>query len=151
MTIFREFASVMQDGGRVLLTTLRMGWVVYLLACISLLGIWVAVKTPAPSRTPDEIAARQERQAQKHQAEDKQTGLKQLLCEEARACKKYSEARLECATAGSLKTCLRIKMGEDWSYADYCSGYDLGAPAVGPLSPDTPNTVECFFLSLGIK
>jgi hypothetical protein len=38
---------------------------------------------------------------------------KRLLCEQVAACKKYSEARLECAAAGNLKTCLRIKMGDD--------------------------------------
>ncbi len=69
------------------------------------------------------------------------------LCHAAAACKKYSEPRLECATAGNFKTCLRIKMGNDASYSGMCSGYDEGAPAV-PLPPETPNAVACFFRNL---
>jgi hypothetical protein len=38
---------------------------------------------------------------------------KLALCHQAAACKKYSKVRQECATAGSFKTCLRIKMGDD--------------------------------------
>jgi hypothetical protein len=68
------------------------------------------------------------------------------LCRMAAACKKYSEARLECATAGNFKTCLHIKMGADASYSGMCSGYDEGAAAV-PLPPETPNAVQCFFLT----
>jgi hypothetical protein len=73
--------------------------------------------------------------------------LSRSLCHAAAACKKYSEARLECATAGNFKTCLRIRMGNDASYSDLRSGYDEGAPAV-PLPPETPNTVTCFFINL---
>ena len=55
------------------------------------------------------------------------------------------------ATAGNFKTCLRIKMGEDWSYSDICSGHDVGGPAV-PLPPQTPDAVKCFFvLTVGIE
>jgi hypothetical protein len=66
------------------------------------------------------------------------------LCRIAAACKKYDEARLDCAAAGNLKTCLRIKMGEDVSYAEGCSGYNLGSPAI--LDPRTPNAVQCFLI-----
>jgi hypothetical protein len=74
-------------------------------------------------------------------------GQKSFLCRAAAACKKYSEVRLECATAGNFKTCLRIKMGDDASFSEMCSGYDEGAPAV-PLPPETPNAVNCFFRNL---
>ena len=74
--------------------------------------------------------------------------VKRSLCREAAACKKYSEVRLECATAGSFKTCLRIKMGSDVNYNGMCSGYEDGAPAI-PLSPQAPNAVSCFFLMIG--
>jgi hypothetical protein len=68
-----------------------------------------------------------------------------ILCEQAAACKKYDAARLECATAGNLKTCLRIKMGDDDAiFTNICSGYDPGAPA-RPLPLETPNVVQCFF------
>jgi hypothetical protein len=72
---------------------------------------------------------------------------KLMLCQQAAACKKYSEVRLECATAGSFKTCLRIKMGDNASYSGPCSGYVEGAPAVPP-PPGTPSAFECFFRTL---
>lgn len=68
------------------------------------------------------------------------------LCRQAAVCKKYDQVRLDCATAGNLKTCLRIKMGENVSFIDICSGYDVGAPAI-PLDPKTPDLVRCFFLN----
>ena len=65
------------------------------------------------------------------------------------ACKKYSAARLDCATAGNFKTCLRIKMGDDaYDYAGACSGGEIGA-AAKPLPPETPDAIECFFLTFG--
>jgi hypothetical protein len=127
--------------------------------------VWSAATAPGP--TPAELAAKQQRelthelaaqqqreltqaqaQAQREREAQSQRERKErerLLCLEARACKKYSEARLDCATAGNFKTCLRIKMGEDSFYGDMCSGYDVGAPAVA-LPPDTPNTFQCFFV-----
>ena len=68
-----------------------------------------------------------------------------ILCKLAAACRKYSDARDQCATAGSLKACVRIKMGEDAFFADHCSGYDIGASAV-PLPAQTPSRMACFFL-----
>ena len=72
---------------------------------------------------------------------------KDFLCRAAVACKKYSEARLACATAGNFQTCLRIKMGDAASFSGICSGNDEGAPAV-PLPLQTPNAVDCFFRNL---
>jgi hypothetical protein len=107
-------------------------------------GTWNAWTKPPP--TPEELAA----QAKRYQTERTHREAEQLklaLCEQAAACKKYSEARLECATAGNFRTCLRIKMGDYASYNGTCSGYVEGAPAV-PLPPETPNTVDCFFRTL---
>jgi hypothetical protein len=53
------------------------------------------------------------------------------------ACKKYDQARLQCATAGNFKTCLQIKMDNDISYVDLCGGSDEGRPAE-PLDPRHP-------------
>jgi hypothetical protein len=48
-----------------------------------------------------------------------------------------------------FKTCLRIKMGDDaYNYANLCSGGDIGGP-VQPLPADTPNALQCFFLTWG--
>jgi hypothetical protein len=116
-----------------------------------LIALCIGLALTASPPTPAELAAQRERDArdvQIKQAEKQREQIKRFLCLEAKACKKYSEARLECATAGNFKTCLRIKMGEDSSYSDMCSGYDVGAPAV-PLPRETPNAVECFFLTFG--
>jgi hypothetical protein len=69
------------------------------------------------------------------------------LCHQAAACKKYSEVREECATAGNFKTCARIKMGEYANWSDICSGHIEGGPAL-PLPPQTPNAVECYLRTL---
>jgi len=68
-----------------------------------------------------------------------------FLCRLAAACRKYTDARDQCATAGSLKACVRIKMGDDAYFADHCSGYDIGASAI-PLPTQTPSQIACFFL-----
>jgi cytochrome c-type biogenesis protein CcmH/NrfG len=83
-TAFRDFVSVIQYGGRVLLTTLRIGSAVFLLALIPL-GIW---RQP---ETPEQEAARLNRQAGIEQAEKQNEQLKRALCLEAKACDKYSE------------------------------------------------------------
>jgi hypothetical protein len=73
-----------------------------------------------------------------------------LLCRVAEACKRYDQVRLECATAGHLGTCLKIKMGSDSysNYAPFCTPkYYEGAPP-GPLSPNTPYAVTCFVFQL---
>ncbi len=67
------------------------------------------------------------------------------LCEMAAACRKYSDAREQCATAGNLRTCVHIKMGDDSFFADQCSAYEIGAPAV-PTPPETPSRITCFLL-----
>ena len=67
------------------------------------------------------------------------------LCEMAASCRRYTEVRDECATAGNLKACVRIKMGDDASFADSCSDYQIGAPAV-TLPPQTPDRITRFFL-----
>jgi hypothetical protein len=121
-------------------------------------AVWFAATAPAPTpaelaaqkqREVTELAAQKQREVAQAQAQSERNERERSLCLEARACKKYSEARLDCATAGSFKTCLRIKMGEDSFYSDMCSGYDVGAPAVA-LPPDTPNAVQCFVV-LNIK
>ena len=101
-----------------------------------------------PSPTPEE-AARLNLAARLNSQVNSQASIadKQKLCFAARVCKKYSEARLDCATAGNFKTCLRIKMGDDaYAFASMCSGGDIGAAAAA-LSPETPNALECFFLN----
>jgi hypothetical protein len=69
------------------------------------------------------------------------------LCHQAAACKKYSDVRQQCATAGNFKTCMLVKMGDDASWIDTCSGFVEGGAAL-PLPPQTPNSADCFFRTL---
>jgi hypothetical protein len=114
-------------------------------------GASLAIKAlPRPPLTAAEQqsneAIAKERQAAEMERKQKEQ-YKMSLCLRAAACRRYDTVRLECAAAGSFKTCLRIKMGDEAGYGDVCSGYDQGAPALPPL-PDTPNMVECFVLTM---
>ena len=116
-----------------------------LILALSAVAIWLDRTKPPPN--PDELRAQQAAQQvaqRRREAEVHHEEMERYLCRVASACKKYSDVRLECATAGNFKTCLRIKMGDDASYSDICSGYYEGAPVV-PLSPETPNAVVCYF------
>ncbi len=90
-------------------------------------------------------AAEKQREAEAKKMREQEYETKRYLCRVSAACKKYDATRLECATAGNFKTCLRIKMGDDAYYIESCSGYNEGAPAL-PRPPNTPNTIECFLL-----
>src|ERR1700730_279546 len=115
-----------------------LGWIALFLILVTPVAraIWSDWNAPPP--TPAEQAARRELEIRLAKERRDNIEFRRFLCQAASACKRYSEARLECATAGNFKTCLRIKMGDDASYSDMCSGYDEGAPAV-PLPPETPN------------
>jgi hypothetical protein len=96
----------------------------------------VATAPPRPVPTAEEI--RQRRQEEQTHRQEEQT--RRYLCRVAAACRKYDEVRVECATAGTFKTCMRIKMGEDAGLY----GSDDGAPAI--LPPGTPSRLDCLFL-----
>jgi hypothetical protein len=126
---------------RLALALARAGGLAFLLfafVVVFAFEIWETRTAPAP--TPAEQAARAA--AREHQKKWKRS-----LCHVAAACEKYSEARLECATAGNFKTCIQIKMENDAYLTGVCSGDQEGAAAV-PLSPETPNAVSCFFSTL---
>jgi hypothetical protein len=118
---------------------------------IILAMVWMSWTAPPPSpptaADQQRAAADRERMATKEKKREQEYQTKRYLCRVAAVCKKYSEVRLECATAGNFKTCLRIKMGNDAEFGGVCSGYDEGGPAL-PLPPEAPNTVECFFHTL---
>jgi hypothetical protein len=67
------------------------------------------------------------------------------LCQLMAVCKKYSETRLECATAGSLKTCLQIKMGKDYDLSDNCLNDSSGKLEYTPTN--MPSAFQCFLIS----
>ena len=82
---------------------------------------------------------------QQEELRRQQEKTKRELCQMADACDKYKQARLDCATANNLKSCVLIKMGDDSHYADLCSSGEIGAPAL-PRLPETPTAWECFLL-----
>ena len=87
---------------------------------IALVAVWAV-----SPHSPLEQAANRARGGQF----EKQKEFKLSMCRAAAACKKYGSARLECARAGNIRNCLRVKMGDDaYPYAGTCSGNDLGAP-----------------------
>jgi hypothetical protein len=92
------------------------------------------------AKAADEAYAKAENETKKRQRH---------LCQVASACNKYNQARVDCATAGNLKSCMLIKLGDNSRYADLCSSGEIGAPALPP-SPDTPNAAKCFLLELGL-
>jgi len=109
----------------------------FLYLAVFVWGVWAMMTRSPPT------AADKERDATIERAHQQADQYQKYLCVAAAACKKYDTVRLECATAGSFRTCLRIKMGDDSSYIDACGNGD-GAPA-SPSPPDTPNNFECFF------
>jgi hypothetical protein len=109
----------------------------FLYLAVFVWAVWGMMTRAPPSAVDKERDAAVEKS---HRQADQ---YKKSLCLAAAACKKYDAVRLECATAGNFRTCLRIKMGEDASYIDVCSNGE-GAPAL-PSSPETPNDFECFF------
>jgi hypothetical protein len=120
-----------------------VGLIVILVVVVQL---WVILFSPPTAKDQVKAAENAQARGDKREAARREKKAQVLfLCEQAAACKKYDAARLECATAGNLKTCLRIKMGDDdLTFTNVCSGYDPGAPA-RPLPPNTPNVVQCFF------
>jgi hypothetical protein len=128
---------------------LRFFWLA--LAGLAIWAVWVEQHRPPLSeaeKAHETLIAKMHEQQNQETREREQRKLEEekYLCRKAAACKKYDQVRLDCATAGNFKTCLRIKMGEDVSYADVCSGYDVGAPAI-PLDPKTPDVVRCYILN----
>ena len=114
---------------------------------IAIWSYWAEQHRPSLSEADQarQALAANLREQQDQEAKQK-LEIERYLCRKAAACKRYDQVRLECATAGNFKTCLRIKMGENVSYIDVCSGYEEGAPAL-PLDPKTPDAVCCFFLN----
>ena len=97
----------------------KFAFVVICLAGVALVVFWLSgTPAPIPPTAQDRAVLQFEREQ------------KLSLCRVAAACKKYSDIRLECATAGNFKTCLHIKMGDDAAYINTCSGYREGDPAV---------------------
>jgi hypothetical protein len=94
----------------------------------------VVSTTPPDPRTPEQKAA-------------KATFIK-TYCQTINVCKKYGTVRQECATAGSFKNCINVKMGDSASY----SGLEMDCNNDGTIRwqpTDAPSMFECFFRTIG--
>src|SRR5262245_29485726 len=103
-------------------TLTALGTLVAWLFCLGLAFFFLVIAAQilqylfSPPTAKDQFKAAADAQAlgdKREAARREKKGQVLFLCEQAAACKKYDAARLECATAGNLKTCLRIKMGDD--------------------------------------
>ena len=98
-------------------------------------AVWAPIEEPT---TPEETKL--------HADERKQRiVLDRYLCRKMAACSKYDRVRVDCATAGNIDTCLRIKMGDDFRDVETC-GVDYEGGFAALLDPRTPNALRCFFL-----
>lgn len=73
--------------------------------------VWGLMK-PAPPETETERRARIEERLAIEQRAASANQRTRALCERQALCRKFGDARQACATAGNLKTCIDIKMGD---------------------------------------
>jgi hypothetical protein len=132
----RDWRTWFADTARLIL-----GLIILFAAVVSILAL--ATWAPTVARLPWTLA---EQWAENAKSQD---GVDRVhLCLLAEACQRYSDARLQCATAGNFETCLRIKMDDDrelYKFADECSGGEIGAPPIR-LSQQTPQRFICKLL-----
>ena len=105
---------------------------------------WLLLMQPLPP--PEEKA--QHALIAKERAKEYQQSIEldRHLCRKAAACSKYDRVRVDCATASSIETCLRVKMGDDFRDVETC-GVDYEGGPVALLNPRTPNALRCFLLN----
>jgi hypothetical protein len=131
-------------------------WSSVILILITLIGV-LTFDHPTPEQVA-QLAQKQEINRQStlaHQeAEERKAPTVALqsqryknLCHTAAVCTKYATTRQECATAGSFRTCIDVKMGDDAAIIGACTneGGLLSQP-VDMLAP-----MKCFLIEkLGI-
>ena len=101
-------------------------------------AVWAPIEEP----TREEKATTKLREDESKQ----RIVLDRYLCRKMAACSKYDRVRVDCATAGNIDTCLRIKMGDDFRDVETC-GVDYEGGFAALLDPRTPNALRCFFLN----
>ena len=133
----------------------RASVVVGLILLVIANSAWKAIT--APVLTPEQVMAQQEQErhadAQREQFDQQQavrasaaSKYKQQMCHMKDVCIKNGETRQQCATAGSYRTCLQIKMGDDASLVGLCTNDG----AIAGASDTIPNAVECVLARVGI-
>ena len=117
-----------------------MGLRIALTGLLGMALIGGAVWAPIEEPTREEKATTKLREDESKQ----RIVLERHLCRKMAACSKYDRVRVDCASAGNIDTCLRIKMGDD--FRERCGVDYEGGPAA-LLDPRTPNALRCFFLN----
>lgn len=111
----------------------------------------MAFATIADPPTPDQLKQQQE-QTRRQEILEKYSSLaeqekqreKKYICRRIDVCRKYGEARQECAIAGDFNNCVSVKLGDDVYLSGACT-VDGKFPT---LPNDSPNRVQCFFIGL---
>jgi hypothetical protein len=98
-----------------------------------------AATAPPPEEKAQQALIAKERAKEYQQSIE----LDRYLCRKAAACSKYDRVRVDCATASNFKTCLRIKMGDDFRDVETCGVDYEGGPAP-LLDPRTPMPFAAF-------
>jgi hypothetical protein len=111
---------------------------------ILFVGIFFAVKYPAPPETPQQIEQQREFLEQQRELRAAQIRRFKDICSTKTLCSQFASTRQVCATAGNLDTCMSIKM-EGFSKAQYECNTD-GTLRFAPA--DLPNYFECRFYAL---
>ena len=109
------------------------------IALAGLLGLALiggAVWAPIEEPTAEEKATTKLREDESKQ----RIVLDRYLCRKMAACSKYDRVRVDCATAGNIDTCLRIKMGDDFRDVECGVDYEGGpAPAARSSNAQCPS------------
>lgn len=120
--------------------TKRFLWVLGFFGALALIGNLEGTLSQ-PGETSAQTEAREKAQAE---ADAERRAREMYLCHLKSVCSKYADVRQECATAGSYKTCVSIKMGDDHDLVDECT--DAGNVSYPP--DRLPSFARCLSLKL---
>src|SRR6516165_12816643 len=79
---------------------------------------WLLSMQPLPS--PEERGQQALVASERAKEYQQSIELDRYLCRKTAACSKYDRVRVDCATAGNIGTCLRIKMGDAFRDVETC-------------------------------
>lgn len=111
-------------------------WMLLLYALIILSAILRYQERERENMTP---AQQEAKQAQEVKDEENRNILSER-CKIIRICKKFSESRQNCATAGNYNLCLNIKLGNDYNLTNWVCTPD-GKPKLEEAN--IPSRLDC--------
>lgn len=141
MRLLKGFVAFAKASPRVVAVVL---YVLIFLGVIMAAVVSELLSPPPPPLTPEQLAKRQ----QSEQVATLQRQRREKLCHAAAVCPRYAKTRQECATAGSFRTCIDVRMGKDAAIIGMCT--DEGELRSEP--EDMPDALSCFlFEKLGME